>query len=59
MRWTPALNAFTITFADRWPTAEPTDEVRRKHRSGYIRADNGNVSDNAFGVVSDWLDRLT
>lgn len=22
MRWTPALNAFAITFADRWPAAE-------------------------------------
>jgi putative transposase len=23
MRWKPALNAFAITFADRWPAAEP------------------------------------
>jgi hypothetical protein len=22
MRWKPALNAFAITFADRWPAAE-------------------------------------
>jgi len=22
MRWKPALNAFAITFSDRWPAAE-------------------------------------
>jgi putative transposase len=22
MRWNPAVNAFAITFADRWPNAE-------------------------------------
>ena len=33
MRWKPTLNAFAITFADRWPTAETyLNENRRKHR---------------------------
>lgn len=27
MRWKPALNAFAITFAGRWPAAEPTNET--------------------------------
>ena len=32
MRWKPALNAFAITFSDRWPALRPTNEDRRKHR---------------------------
>ena len=32
MRWKPALNAFAITFSDRFPAAEPTNNNRRKHR---------------------------
>ncbi|MFD1722440.1 hypothetical protein [Amnibacterium endophyticum] len=25
MRWKPALNAFAVTFADRWPAARPIE----------------------------------
>ena len=32
MRWKPALNAFAITFGDRFPAARPTNPDRRKHR---------------------------
>ena len=32
MRWRPALNAFAITFADRFPAPKPTSQERRKHR---------------------------
>ncbi len=31
MRWKPGLNAFAITFADRFRPPKPTDENRRKH----------------------------
>ena len=33
MRWKPVIDAFAITFSDRWPGAEPTNRTRRKHRS--------------------------
>ena len=33
MRWKPALNAFAITFADRWSAAETYQKrSRQKHR---------------------------
>jgi hypothetical protein len=32
MRWKPALNAFAITFGDRFPAAETYSPNRRKHR---------------------------
>jgi transposase-like protein len=32
MRWKPALNAFSITFSDRFPGAETTNRRRQKHR---------------------------
>lgn len=39
-RWKPALSAFAITFADRWPAAKPTDEDLRKQpkRDSPVRA---------------------
>jgi hypothetical protein len=33
MRWKPALNAFAVTFGDRFPAAETYYPNRRKHRS--------------------------
>jgi putative transposase len=36
MRWKPALNAFAITFGDRFPPPKPTNQDRRKHRSREI-----------------------
>jgi hypothetical protein len=33
MRWKPAINAFAITFGDRFPAAETCQPNRRKHRS--------------------------
>jgi len=33
MRWKPVINAFAITFGDRWPAAETYNRQRRKHRS--------------------------
>lgn len=42
MRWPPVINAFAITFSDRWRAAEPTNRTSRKHRS------RGSV---AFSVV--------
>jgi putative transposase len=32
VRWKPALNAFSITFGDRFPAAETYQPNRRKHR---------------------------
>jgi hypothetical protein len=34
MRWKPVINAFAITFSDRWPPLEPADRTRQKHPSG-------------------------
>jgi len=33
MRWKPALNAFAVTFADRMPAAETSNDERQKHRT--------------------------
>ncbi len=44
MRWKPALNAFAITFADRWPTAETYVAGSTRSTGRFLRHRTGESS---------------
>jgi hypothetical protein len=47
MRWKPVINAFAITFGDRWPTAETCQPTNAGNTVGEIDPAGGGVARGA------------